>query len=304
MEIGHSHLVESTALAAFEAKTVHWAQLEPGTFVVRYGVVDAAPVEVSLRTFNLGLKVEADLTPQRSVVGIMAGSCIGARWFGAEIDQSSIAATHSFVNLSTDGPASFYQMSVDEAMLQRLFPDAPDALALLDNVQTVKLAQHPTYAKRLRICMDRLFSEGLPPAKTIYGTLIPLLANTMEGFDEHVIEPSKCHTRRLAAVRSCEAYMREHIGESVTLLDLSQMSGMRSRSLSNAFEAVTGFSPMDYLKRVRLTGVHRTLQLAGKTPTRIIDVATDWGFWHMGHFTADYRAMFGERPSETLLRSS
>jgi hypothetical protein len=112
VNVEHSHLVENTALAAFEAKTVQWAQLEPGTFVVRYGVVDAAPVEVSLRSFNLGLKIEADLAPERSVVGIMAGRSTGARWFGAEIDQSSIAATHSFVNLSTDGPASFYQISV------------------------------------------------------------------------------------------------------------------------------------------------------------------------------------------------
>jgi hypothetical protein len=25
----------------------------------------------------------------------------------------------------------------------------------------------------------------------------------------------------------------------------------------------------------------------------------EWGFDHMGHFAADYRTMFGERPSET-----
>jgi AraC family transcriptional regulator, ethanolamine operon transcriptional activator len=36
--------------------------------------------------------------------------------------------------------------------------------------------------------------------------------------------------------------------------------------------------------------------------TRIIGVATDWGFWHMGHFARDYRAMFGESPSRTLLK--
>jgi len=82
---------------------------------------------------------------------------------------------------------------------------------------------------------------------------------------------------------------------------LSQVSGMRSRSLINAFEAVTGFSPMDYLKRLRLNGVHRTLQRADRSRTRIIDIATEWGFWHMGHFTADYRAMFGQTPSGTLM---
>ena len=58
---------------------------------------------------------------------------------------------------------------------------------------------------------------------------------------------------------------------------------------------------MDYLKRLRLNGVHRALRVADKANTRIIDVATAWGFWHMGHFASDYRAMFGVSPSQTLL---
>jgi transcriptional regulator GlxA family with amidase domain len=29
------------------------------------------------------------------------------------------------------------------------------------------------------------------------------------------------------------------------------------------------------------------------------DVAAKYGFLHMGHFAAQYRARFGERPSET-----
>jgi len=148
--------------------------------------------------------------------------------------------------------------------------------------------------------MRRIFSVSEISPKRIYGTLIPLLAATRG--DDHVVESSKCLNRRLAAVRVCEAYMREHVDATVTLLDLSEVSGMRSRSLINAFEAVTGYSPMDYLKRIRLDGVHRALQRDHRDGIRIIDVATDWGFWHMGHFTADYRMMFGETPSQTLLR--
>jgi AraC family ethanolamine operon transcriptional activator len=60
---------------------------------------------------------------------------------------------------------------------------------------------------------------------------------------------------------------------------------------------------MAYFKRERLSGVRQALQRPHPAPIRVIDVATAWGFWHMGHFTTDYREMFGESPSETLRTS-
>ncbi|MNY80087.1 transcriptional regulator EutR [compost metagenome] len=32
----------------------------------------------------------------------------------------------------------------------------------------------------------------------------------------------------------------------------------------------------------------------------VSEVAAKWGFWHMGMFSAYYKELFGERPSETL----
>ena len=39
-------------------------------------------------------------------------------------------------------------------------------------------------------------------------------------------------------------------------------------------------------------------------PVSVADVAASWGFWHLSHFAADYKAMFGELPSETLRAGS
>jgi len=314
MAMASSHLLERSGLdSTFQLSRSSWAQLEPGRFEVRYGVMNASPVELSVRHFNIGFRSHAEIAPQRFMLGIVADARTQARWFGSRVDSDSIAATKSFVDVSTEGPGAFYQISVDEKELARLFPSAPDALDLIELTQGVRLAQDRTHAALLRSSMHRLFSitdevgatmmpRGLP-TKVIYGTLVPLMTAALERFDRHAVEPTKCLTRRLAAVRSCESFMREHVDATITLLDLSCVSGMRSRSLINAFEAVTGFSPMDYLKRLRLDGVRRALRRADKAETRIIDVATDWGFWHMGHFTSDYRAMFGETPSRTLLDS-
>jgi AraC-like DNA-binding protein len=312
MRLQSSHLLERSGVeGTYALESVKWAQLEPGVFTVRYGVLEACPVELSVRCMNVGFSAEAAVAPNKLVFGLIADTRTRARRFGIQVDECNIAASRDSMVLSAEGPSSFYTVSVDERSLQEQFPNAPDALDLMENVQTKKLARDPIQARRLRAWMRRLFSAGQPQmtlqaaaaGRSVYGTLIPLLASAIGNDNVHTIEPSKCLTRRLSAVRACETYMHEHVDATLTLLDLSEVSGMRSRSLINAFEAITGFSPMDYLKRLRLSGVRRTLQGANKPRTRIIDVATDWGFWHMGHFTADYRAMFGETPSQTLIAS-
>jgi AraC-like DNA-binding protein len=314
MELDQSNLLERAALeSTYLMPTVSWAQLDPGMFDVRYGVIDAAPLEISFRRFNLGFKAEAEVAPQKTMIGLMADPRSRARWFGIPTDATSIAATRSTIDVRTEGPGAFYQITLDEAALRRQFPNAPDALFLLENITDARLTHDHMHAARLRACVHRIFSLGhkvhatiLPhglPLRIISGTLIPLLATALHTLDEAPIESSKSITRRFAAVRTCETYMRDHVDSTITLLDLSEVSGMRSRSLINAFQAVTGFSPIDYFKRLRLNGVHRALQGADKPRTRIIDVATAFGFWHMGHFAVDYRVMFGEAPSQTLARS-
>jgi AraC family transcriptional regulator, ethanolamine operon transcriptional activator len=313
MSLQSSPLLERAVRpGTFSPATTSWSQLQSGSFEVRYGFLEAGPIILSTRRMSRGIKAQAQLVPHASMIAVAADLATQARWFGRSFDANYIFATHSGVEISTPGPAWFCSITLDENSLLRHFPHAPDVLDLIETSKKVQLSHDPHYARRLRATIMRCFALGaasgsfeLPlglPAKNVYGTLVPLAAGAMERFDSHTVEASKSLTRRVTAVRSCETYMQEHAGETISLLDLCQVSQMRSRSLINAFEAITGFSPMEYLKRFRLSGVRRTLQIANKKTTRIIDVATEWGFWHMGHFSKYYRAMFGELPSETLLK--
>jgi AraC family transcriptional regulator, ethanolamine operon transcriptional activator len=68
------------------------------------------------------------------------------------------------------------------------------------------------------------------------------------------------------------------------------------------FRDLIGLSPMTYLKIRRLHGARRELKVARLMGRNVFDIPSNWGFWHMGHFSRDHKALFGESPSETQRR--
>jgi transcriptional regulator GlxA family with amidase domain len=57
---------------------------------------------------------------------------------------------------------------------------------------------------------------------------------------------------------------------------------------------------MEFLRELRLDRVREELKATARgADAGVREVAQKYGFLHLGHFAAQYRARFGERPSET-----
>lgn len=106
---------------------------------------------------------------------------------------------------------------------------------------------------------------------------------------------------RTHAITTALDYISSHEGERVTIREICDDTNVALRTLERAFKEHFGIGPKAYLIRSRLNGARDAL-VSNDGPTAIVDVANEWGFWHMGQFAKDYRALFGELPSETLGR--
>lgn len=276
-----------------------------GSFVER-GLLERGPIRVFHRAYPAAYRGEVCVPLGTVLLGVPGSGGAKVCWNGLEVQPHDLVLAQGYVALYASAPARFFTVMLDLAEVRRHYPHASEMSERLELASGFPAVwRGSAHVRRLRSFLRELLSmrrHARGPAPAQECRLFPLVEAVVCGKAE-ALAPSHALSRRIKAVLECQAYMFSRRGEAVTLQDLSDMSGLRPRSLINAFQAVTSLSPMAFLRALRLARVRETL-LDADLPARVIDVATEWGFWHMGHFTAAYRAMFGETPSETLRRAA
>lgn len=94
-----------------------------------------------------------------------------------------------------------------------------------------------------------------------------------------------------------ERYMRAKLCAPVSLLDLAMAAGVSVRTLNMLCHRHHGVSPMDLLRNMRLDAAHAVLQ--ARPDASITETAFEFGFGHLGRFSAYYRQRFGMLPKHT-----
>ena len=103
-------------------------------------------------------------------------------------------------------------------------------------------------------------------------------------------------------VKRVEEWIDAHWRESISIEKLVEVSGSSVRSIFATFERARDYTPMAYLKQVRLNAGREMLQKA-EPGTTVNGVSFSCNFKNSGNFARDYRLQFGEFPSDTLRRA-
>jgi AraC-like DNA-binding protein len=104
------------------------------------------------------------------------------------------------------------------------------------------------------------------------------------------------------AIKRAIELIEERPEEPWTTVGLAAEVHLSVRALQEGFKRDLDMSPLAYLRLVRLRRVHHVLKRASPESTTVGAVAVSFGLLHLGRFAANYRAAFGEMPSETLRR--
>lgn len=119
--------------------------------------------------------------------------------------------------------------------------------------------------------------------------------NYSEFLESDVKDTAPLHVRR------AEEYIEANWNQAITIGTLIEITGVSGRTLFKAFQRSRGYSPMAFVKQLRLRKANALLSDPDHSTT-VTGVAFACSFSNLGHFAKDYRDAFGELPSETLHR--
>ncbi|WP_211443174.1 AraC family transcriptional regulator [Collimonas humicola] len=106
-----------------------------------------------------------------------------------------------------------------------------------------------------------------------------------------------CGSGKFNRLEALEQYIQERLCAPLTLADLARAAGVSVRGLNALCHQHHGVAPMDLLRNIRLDAARR--RLLAQAEANITDTAFEFGFAHLGRFSAYYKQRFGELPKQT-----
>jgi AraC-like DNA-binding protein len=91
--------------------------------------------------------------------------------------------------------------------------------------------------------------------------------------------------------------LRQEFRRPLSVPELASLAGMSETSFHQHFKAVTGTTPLQYQKDLRLIAARKSLIEQGHN---VSAAAYDVGYESPTHFSRDYRRKFGKPPSKVL----
>lgn len=90
-------------------------------------------------------------------------------------------------------------------------------------------------------------------------------------------------------------YINNHLGEKLSIKELSEKSGLQASYFRGVFKRVTGSSLHRYITKARLTKAH---ELLASTQIPIANIAEDLGFSSQSHFSMAFKRRYGINPGQ------
>jgi AraC-like DNA-binding protein len=302
--------IDGMSAAAVDGIASDCVQLEAKPFSSHWTVVRLGPVVVQFGQQDLAILRRVRVPPDKwaFIVPMVVPGI--ARWDGRIVMSGEIIVCPPRAESYAFDPAGiqFAMISVTPGTVARYIETARSSLCSSAGSHIVR----PSYPDVRHLQAELLDVKAMAEersgaqrrgnlgatAQRICARLTTCLRDVVTRSDRSAAARS-----RSDIVRRAELFVRDRVGESISIVQLSAAVGVSERSLRNAFYDVYTTSPKRYLKIWQLHQARHALRAADDDRATVTTVATFHGFFELGRFAGEYKALFGEAPSQTLQKA-
>lgn len=291
---------------------VHVTSGDPTDFAASFHAVLIRDVTLGYLDYTTAVRIDARQLPDHHLVVVPATGTSCVTTAGVDVATSPVTAAiprpGQPMTLTCDADAAHLVIRISrtalESHLSRLLGrtlDRPIEFAPAFDLSTGSASRWNFAVQLLHAELyesDSLLhqSAGLGPLEEF---LMSALLFCQESNFRAQLDPSTQRTGPI--VLGAIDYIEQHLAEPITVEDIAAHVDVSVRTLQNQFARDLDQSPTSFLRDRRLDRARSDLaDAAPGSGVSVTDVATRWGFGHLGRFAVVYKNRFGESPSQTL----
>jgi AraC family ethanolamine operon transcriptional activator len=290
----------------------HYRQISPGAFRGRLLLTQTGSLGIFRNRWERAIHYRGVAPKGTTGLVITLTQSGDAHWMGQPVTVDDVFIT----------PCGMEGEYVSASLWDSVVVTIPEVdllqqIADLSHADPVEILRRPSVvhltnevaAKVREVCTAYLHSAEQSLARPDAPSALPEMAkSTVELITRALVFSGRPRDRKLSYSRQRQLignavdYCEHRADAAIRINNLCRELGVSERTLRYTFYNQTGMPPLAFLKRERLNRVHRSLRKADSAEALVKQIAYSHGFSHLGHFSSDYREMFGEAPSETLRR--
>ena len=301
LEIHDVEILRKAAIAA--GWSAEYRQLGAGPLTVRTVVVQCAGISIVSQNADRALEVVGE--PPAGMATVMIPGTGDQFWingYSLKDNELIVLAPGVEVYSVARSAVSACALHIPDSMIDPGAGHYESRAAGLERGWVVSVSARTGVLDSLRNLVASATTSPPTVAKLesiLVNKLIPLID---ESPDLGPMQDRDGRAQRWRVLSRARSYVDNHLGGSIRSTDLCDHVGASSRTVERIFHQELQMTPSTYVRVRRLNAVKREIVGGGGAEKSITEIAMNYGFGHLGRFSAAYREHFGHSPSEAKKR--